>query len=399
MKSQVGALGLVVIIYALCGCGGGDGGGSPEPMPSGSIVWEKTVGGAGDEEAHAIQATSDGGYIVVGSTTSFGAGDSDLYLVKFDADGAVVWEKTYGGAGSDTGSSVAPTDDGGYIAAGAMETASEDPDTRAFAVFLVKTEATGSLIWERAYRPTHSYEDSFLFQNDDGGYTFAGVTYDPAQGPVLHGDLYVLTVDPEGEVVSEHYPQSGDYLMKSILGGRTLSDGGYELFIYNDYYIKPVWSGINIAKFDSQGNRVDTISLEQSVGAVMGLMIGTPEGYVLIPKAVMGLITFDSAGKQIIQNSFAGNGYSHSSSIVQTADGGYLLAGDTQTDFMEPRDVYLVRTDAAGQEIWEIIHGGEGDDAGGPMAQSSDGGYVVAGTTTSFGAGGRDLYILKVEER
>ena len=112
----------------------------------------------------------------------------------------------------------------------------------------------------------------------------------------------------------------------------------------------------------------------------------------------MVLLTFDEAGNKVIESHFAGSGEAEGASLVQAADNGFMLAGSTQADEAQPRDVYLVRTDSAGDSVWEIIHGGDGEESGGPMTRSNDGGYVMAGSTTSFGAGGKDLYILKVME-
>ncbi len=81
-------------------------------------MWDRTYGGAGTEYAFSSVATSDGGYALAGSTTSFGAGNDDAWLVKTDAFGNMEWNQTYGGAGYDGAYSVVATSDGGYALAG-----------------------------------------------------------------------------------------------------------------------------------------------------------------------------------------------------------------------------------------------------------------------------------------
>src|SRR3989338_3671915 len=86
--------------------------------PDGAVDWQKTYGGTDQDEAHSIQQTRDGGYIVAGSTWSFGAGGEDIWVLKLRPDGTVEWQKTYGGGNWDGAYSVHETSDGGYIVAG-----------------------------------------------------------------------------------------------------------------------------------------------------------------------------------------------------------------------------------------------------------------------------------------
>ena len=86
--------------------------------------------------------------------------------------------------------------------------------------------------------------------------------------------------------------------------------------------------------------------------------------------------------------------------ILLAGDGGFFILGTTNLQF-EPEmrgDVYMIRTDAAGTVLWEKTYGGEGYEAGSTIVQADDGGLVIAGVTTSFGAGGMDAYLIKVDQ-
>src|SRR5262249_9932328 len=113
----------------------------------GSIQWQKTYGGAASEGSSTIQRTSDGGYIVAGSTSSFGAGGDDAWLLKLDATGTVTWQKTYGGPGDESFSYIEQTNDGGYIASGYTTSFG----LTGLDLWVLKLDASGNIIWQRSY--------------------------------------------------------------------------------------------------------------------------------------------------------------------------------------------------------------------------------------------------------
>jgi len=108
---------------------------------NGNIIWAKTYEGTDYEYVNSVQQTSDGGYIVAGLTGSFGAGEGDIFLIKTDANGNIIWAKTYGGPDDDSAYSVQQTSDGGYIVAG--WTNSFGAGERE--IFLIKTDAKGNI--------------------------------------------------------------------------------------------------------------------------------------------------------------------------------------------------------------------------------------------------------------
>ena len=137
------------------------------------ITFQKTYGGAQDDEFYSVQQTIDGGYILLGRTKSFGAGGNDVYLVKTDSLGDTLWTKTYGGTGSDVGNEVQQTTDSGFIIIGF--TNSSGPTM----VYLIKTDINGNTLWSKTYKPGVSGGGSSVKQTFDGGYILScsGGTY------------------------------------------------------------------------------------------------------------------------------------------------------------------------------------------------------------------------------
>ena len=159
----------------------------------GALLWNRTYGGLENDFALSFVQTSDGGYAMIGNTLSYGAGSFDFWLVKTDSAGNVEWNQTYGGTESDTGYFVVETSDGGYALAG--ETASHGAGDSDF--WLIKTDADGNELWNQTYGGTDSDGAYSLVKASDGGYALAGSTYSFGAGGQ---DVYVVKTDEYGVV-------------------------------------------------------------------------------------------------------------------------------------------------------------------------------------------------------
>jgi hypothetical protein len=161
---------------------------------NGDVQWAKTYGGTGEDRVFSVQQTSDGGYIVAGWTRSFGAGGDDIILIKTDANGNIIWARTYGGTNDDRASSVQQTSDGGYIVAGWTRSFGSGGD-----ILLIKMDANGNVIWAKTFGGTdHDYAHS-VQQTSDGGYIVAGLTRSFGAG---NYDFFLIKTDANGDIGS-----------------------------------------------------------------------------------------------------------------------------------------------------------------------------------------------------
>ncbi len=200
----------------------------------GILLWEKVFGGPRCDYAWSVRQTKDGGFIMAGGTESFGAGIYDVYLVKLDSSGNVVWEKTYGGAASDCGYSLLQLADGGFLIAGNAESfGAGNPD-----VYLLRTDAGGELIWQKTYGGSGSDYGWLLLEAAGGGYVIAGekeVSGEQGAGFAA----YLLKVDNHGNLLWEKTYGGGKVSSfygacrvsdGYVLTGKTESAGGYDLY-------------------------------------------------------------------------------------------------------------------------------------------------------------------------
>ena len=146
---------------------------------NGDTLWTKTFGGTGNDAGFSIDKTGDGGYIIVGTTTSFGAGANDVYIIKIDSVGNAIWTKTYGGIDGDIGTTVKQTIDGGYIITGYSTVGSQD-------VYLVKTDALGNIIWTKTYGGSGIDQGNSLELTIAGGYIILGRTDSFGTNPKIY---------------------------------------------------------------------------------------------------------------------------------------------------------------------------------------------------------------------
>jgi PKD repeat protein len=356
-------------------------------VPASAYTWEKTFGGTFGESGRCVQQTADGGYIIVGDTSSFGAGDNDVYLIKTDNKGNMVWEKTFGGSSLDVGYFVQQTADGGYIIVGRTHSfGAGDND-----VYLLKTDDEGNKVWEKTFGGSGDDQGYCVRQLTDGGYIIVGRTDSFGAG---RSDAYLFKTDDKGDKVWEK--TFGGSLYDVGYSVQQTADGGYII----------AWSrsgDVYLLKTDDKGDKV----WEQRIWAGAGIFFGdsvqqtTDGGYVYVgdissssADSDVYLLKTEDEGNKVWEQTFGGSGNDVASSVQQTADGGYIIVGRTHSFGAGDNDVYLLKTDDEGNKVWEQTFGGSGDDEGYSVQQTTDDGYIIAGMTKSFGAGESDVYLI-----
>lgn len=252
------------------------------------------------------------------------------------------WNKSYGGTGYDFARSVHQTTDGGYIFAGYTDSYLPGNND----AWLVKTYANGTQEWDKAYPGANSDFAFSIEQTSDGGYVVAGQTWSYGAG---NGDAYLFKTYADG--TQEWAEVSGGTGYDYVITVQQTSDGGY------------IFAGSTT-----------------SFGA------GNYDAW---------LIKTYPNGTQEWNRTFGGVGRELIYSVHQTSDGGYIMAGATGSYGAGNDDAWLVKTYPNGTQEWSKVFGGSGYDFASSVQQTSDGGYILAGFTASYGAGSNDAWLIK----
>jgi len=321
---------------------------------TGVMQWQKCYGGTGHESMINLFQTSDGGFIIFGTTdlndgdVSGNHGINDLWMVKINTIGVVQWQKCFGGSGEDNIHNIIPTSDGGYIASGYTWSINNGDvlGNTAAGNWVLKISDLGIVQWQKVYAPTVDR----ILQTQDGGYVFAGVTGDSSL-PDFHGrsDIWLAKVNQGGAIQWQKcYGGTG---VEDDLGSIiAINDGGYMFSSYSDSNDGDVY-----------GNH------------------GGGDYWV---------IKVDASGTILGQNCYGGSGHEGGGMLQKTLDGGIILAGATNSNDGNVSgnhggyDVWVIKFSATGAIQWQKCFGGTNDDYGG-VFQLGDGTYIAGGSTLS----------------
>ncbi len=360
------------------------------------ITFQKTFGGANVDYAYSVQQNADDGYIIAGYTTSFGAGSRDVYLIRTDAKGSMLWTKTFGESNTDYAWTVQQTTDGGFIIgahSGSFGAGSHD-------VYLIKCDANGEIVWTKVYGGSSADGAYSIQQTVDGGYIISA--HVNSFGAGLH-DVYLIKTDAQGDTLwTKIYGGSNEDRLRAV---QQTTDGGY-ILVSETLSFGAGSADVYLVKTDSSGNLMWTKTYGGSA-ADYGYSVRQTldEGYIIAGytssfgtgMSDVYLIRTDSIGDISWAKTYGGNSSDFGYSVRQTTDEGYIVAGYTES-FGNAGDVYLLRTDSDGNLLWSQSYGGASNDRGWSVQQTTDGGYVIAGYSESFGAGDKDVYLIKTDE-
>ena len=367
-----------------------------EQAPNTKPYFEKTYGGKYDDKANAIIETK-GGYLLVGETQSYGEGSSNTYILKVDKKGNKIFAAAYGGRNSEVANAVVEVDDA-YMVAGTTNSFGN----RVQSLYLAKVSKNGNLVWHQGYYSDKDdyYEAKDIIKISDNNLLIAG-TEEHVKFFNSEVNIYLNAVNTDGQRNGiKRYggedPERANSIIATkngyVIAGETDTWGHGRLDAY-------------VIKLDKNGKRVwhnafgfdEDESANQIIATKDGgyILVGTTDSDYRTQKNVF-VVKIDANGNKEWQSYYGTREEDEGFGIAEANDG-YLIAGYTKGTKNYDSDVYLIKITKRGSVVWEKTYGSTKDDKASAVLKV-DGGYVVAGYSTSIESYSKDVYLLKVDE-
>jgi len=311
---------------------------------------------------------------------------------------ATMWSQIYGTPAIEYAYSLVATSDGGYAITGVTEFGNSSGD-----FWLVKTDADGNMEWNQTYGGAGDDRGASVVYASDGGYTLLGGTESFGVGGV---DFWLVKTDGFGNMEwNQTYGGAGDDYASSLI---ETSDGGYALagsWNYSLNIVTPSFGNFWLVKTNATGAMEWNQTYGRaSVDLPCSLVEVADGGYAIAGYSYFSgdytdvwLVKTDGFGNMEWNQTYGGTTADAAYSLIATSDGGYALAGYTASFGAGGWDFWLVKIDGFGNMEWNQTYGGTTDDAAYSLVETSDGGYALAGFTRSFGAGGYDFWLIKTD--
>lgn len=363
-----------------------------------------TFGGNGNDVGLSICHAHNGGYAIAGSTRSFGSGSNDFYFLIIDSSGLISNSRTYGWSHQDFFRKIIPINNG-YAFVG--DTWHTGPGR--LEIYMLLTDENGYSEKGFIYG-TNLRDNGFdIIETNDNGFLILG--HARLENP--KGDIYLLKVDSEGNEVwhKSFWDTGNDYAFQII---KSSQNDGYVFIGSKNGFFDDVHADfrehdadILLIKVDEDGNQLwKKIYGKSEHDFGYSICNADDGGYYLFGSSQsysngsfdMLLIKTDREGNQEWVKNYGGTEYEYGKKVITNKDGGLYLIGSSKSFGKDgSTDVFIVKTDDQGNEIWSEVFGGSENDYGEDAIVLPDGGCAIVGSTSSYGEGGSDVYLLRLK--
>lgn len=367
---QTGGLFLLLLCCAALGANGQ----ADAPLVK---IWDKVYGGEGDDKLTTIVPLADGGYLLGGYSNSdagyeksedhYGFGFYDYWILRVDARGVPLWDKTYGGYDNDWLYHIVQTSDGGFLLGGTSESDmgldKSEPGRGGNDYWVVRIDAQGGKLWDKTYGGAGAEELYHLFETPDGGFLLGGHSAsgagpqktEPSRG---QNDYWIVRIDAQGKALWDktYGGEMLDHLSAFapaadggfLLCGSSASGAGFEKSEDPRNELSPredIW----VVRIDAEGNQLWDKTYGGEYWDALAAALPAADGGFLLAGASYSnagfeksedargdldywLVRIDASGEIVWDKTYGGEGCDTPHEIAAAADGGFLLAGFSKSD-------------------------------------------------------------------
>lgn len=368
---------------------------TPPTSAQAGLVWDRTFGGPASDWAYAMTGTRDGGLATAGRTESKGAGEEDIWIVRVDGDGNRLWDKTFGGTATDRGRAIKETRDGGFIAAGATESKGAGE----FDAWILRLDKKGELIWDRHFGGPGTDWASGVVQTRDGGFAVAAYTTPAPGAPFL---AWIIKLDADGKTLWER--RFGGAATDWATDIAETTDGHLGISGYTESKgagNADIW----VLMLDEQGELLWEKTFggpERDYASVLdatadgGLVVGGMTESTGAGGVDIRIMALAADGQVRWDETYGGARDDWVRGLIRTRDGRYAAAGYTTSKGAGLYDAWALRLDHNGELLWDQAFGGRKNEWARAMVEMPDGSLAMAGDNWSKGPGKSDVWVLRL---
>ena len=368
-----------------------------ENKPEFTTVWEKVYGGEDDDIARGIVMLEDGDSAIIGECKSFDALRNDICVTRIDKNGKNKWRKMISGKKQDRGVAITRAKDGNLLILGSGKSFNDNSDRD---LYVAKISLDGKTIWKRTLGGNRDEYAGGIAGTDDGGVLIVGDSESFSKKG--YKDIYIVRLDKDGKIVKEKHiggkrndeakaltrTTDGNFMM---VGAREVSRAGD-----SDFFLM---------KLNQNGDKIWARTVGEKGHDILNAVAPTPNGGIVATGATrsfgseqtdLSVMHFNKEGKLIWHKIYGFAYYDEGNAITMTKNGGFMVAGTTNSMGKGDYDNYVIALDKKGSLIWSKLFGEKNKDIAHAITRTSDGGIVIVGESDSYSRS-KNFYLIKLK--
>lgn len=436
---------LILLLFISCK-NEDDSSATSTPSAIGIVENTTTLGGSKNESAQSVKQTIDGGFVILGYTQSLDQDVTDkqdesydYWVLKYNAQNQLEWSKTYGGSQDDRGNEIIQTQDGGYAIIGYSTSNNEDVSENQGSLdyWVAKLDISGTITWQKSFGYSGADTGTTIIQTNDGGYLISGVldvTASEGEGNLRNiqarhagGDYWAIKLNPSGELQWSRY--FGGNFTDTPYGIVQTEDNGFIMVgssdssdvdinsnkgTYDFWVVKITNTGTLLWEKNFGGTEIDEARSITPTNDGNYIIAGDTRSNNTDVSANNGaadlwLVKITPNGELLWEQNYGGTSFDVARDIKLTQDGGFLVSGSSRsadgdvTTNKGQNDAWVIKINSSGNLMWQQTIGGSDIDFSYGVAELIDGTVVVVGESNSndgditVNKGFTDLLLIKIK--